>query len=252
MSDRTPYTYFVLHLPTGLKYYGSKYGKGSNPDTFWKPGGYFTSSLKVKKLLDEYGIDSFKAEVRKVFSNPDQALKYEYKFLKKVDALNKNDWLNDNYGGEKFRHVGPASKKTLQAQRNKKQSPESNIKRSNALKGRPKTDETRKKMVEAQKNRPCEKEEERRDKIRVKAIGRGHSEETKSKLATIVSGTKWINNGTNQMKVDQDELDKYLDSGWKLGRILTLVTCPHCGLTGVKHNVVRRHFDKCKYKGETL
>jgi hypothetical protein len=77
MSDRIPYTYFVLHIPTGKKYYGSKYGKGSTPETFWKPGGYFTSSEKVKNLLQEYGANSFRAEVRKVFDTPDQALNYE-------------------------------------------------------------------------------------------------------------------------------------------------------------------------------
>ena len=90
MSDRTPYTYFVLHIPTGLKYYGSKYGKGADPKTFWKPGGYFTSSVKVKKLLEDYGSDTFRAEVRKTFMSPDQALKYEYKFLHKVKALTKD------------------------------------------------------------------------------------------------------------------------------------------------------------------
>jgi hypothetical protein len=245
MSDRTPYTYFVLHIPTGLKYYGSKYGKGADPKTFWKPGGYFTSSVKVKKLLEDYGSDTFRAEVRKTFMSPDQALKYEYKFLHKVKALTKDDWLNDNYGGEKFRNYGPANAKTLLAQRNKKQSPESNIKRSNSLKGRIISDETRQKMSEMQKTRPREKEEERRSKIRNKALGRGHSDETKSKLSEIFSGTKWINNGTHQKAIDPSNLDQYLSEGWKLGRILTIVTCPHCGKSGVKHNIVRRHFDKC-------
>jgi hypothetical protein len=133
----------------------------------------------------------------------------------------------------------------LLAQRNKKQSPESNIKRSNSLKGRIISDETRQKMSEVQKTRPREKEEERRSKIRDKALGRGHSDETKSKLSEIFSGTKWINNGTNQKAIDPKNLDQYLSEGWKLGRILTIVTCPHCGKSGVKHNIVRRHFDKC-------
>ena len=251
MSDRTPYTYFLLHLPTGLKYYGSKYGKGSNPESFWKPGGYFTSSAKVKKLVEEYGVNSFRAEVRKIFSNPDQALRYEYKFLKKVKALKKNDWLNDNYGGEKFRHVGPASEKTLQAQRNKKQSLESNIKRSNALKGRIITNETRKKMSEVQKNRSIEDETTRREKIRQHALGRHQTEEVKKELSNIVSNTRWVNKEMIQKKVHKDELASYINDGWNNGRILTKVTCPHCGITGVKHNIVRRHFDKCTKK-ETL
>jgi hypothetical protein len=248
MSDRTPYTYFVLHIPTGLKYYGSKYGKDSTPDTFWKPGGYFTSSLKVKKLLKEYGIDSFKAEVRKVFENPDQALNYEYRFLKKVRALDKSEWLNENLGGEKFRNVGPASEKALASQRKKKQTPEGNAKRSASLIGRVISEDTKKRMSLSQLNRPSDREERRRDKIREKAIGREHNDNTKSKLSNIVSQTRWINNGTEQKKISAAELLSYIDLGWKNGRIFQVVSCPHCGATGVKHNIVRRHFEKCKGK----
>lgn len=248
MSDRTPYTYFVLHIPTGKKYYGSKYGKGANPNTFWKEGGYFTSSTKVKKLIEEYGTNSFKAEVRKIFNTPDEALEYEYKFLKKVNALMKEEWLNANLGGEKFKNVGPASEKALASQRNKKQSLEGNIKRSKTLTGRIISDETKQKMSDAQHSRPIQKEEERRDKIRKHAIGRGHNDNTKSKLSKIVSRTRWINDGINQKKVDMLDLDNFLKLGWKQGRILEVVTCPHCGLTGVKHNLVRKHFDNCKEK----
>ena len=248
MSDRIPYTYFVLHIPTGKKYYGSKYGKGSNPETFWKQGGYFASSVKVKTLLQEYGADSFRAEVRKIFDSPDKALNYEYRFLKKVNAVKKDDWLNENLGGEKFRHIGPVSEKTLIKLRNRKMTAESNQKRSIKLKGRVITEETRKKMSEVQKNRSEEKEQARRDKIRQHAIGRGHSDEVKQSLSKTVSETRWVNNGVEQKKVHINDLENALSNGWINGRILTIVTCPHCGATGVKHNIVRKHFDKCKYK----
>lgn len=248
MSDRIPYTYFVLHIPTGSKYYGSKYGKGANPDTFWKSGGYFTSSVKVKKLLKEYGIGSFKAEVRKVFESPDQALNYEYRFLKKVNALDKDEWLNENLGGEKFRNFGPASENALASQRKKKQTPEGNAKRSASLMGRVISEDTKKRMSLSQLNRPADKEESRRNKIREKAISRNHATDTKSKLSNIVSQTRWINNGTEQSKVNVSNLSDYIDLGWKNGRILQVVSCPHCGATGVKHNIVRRHFDNCKEK----
>jgi len=248
MSDRIPYTYFVLHLPTGLKYYGSKYGKGADPKTFWKLGGYFTSSTNVKKLIEEYGIESFTAEVRKIFKTPDEALKYEYRFLKKVNALNKKDWLNENIGGEKFKNVGPASEKALHSQRRKKQTPEGNAKRSASLKGRIISEKTRKKMAEVQRNRSKDKENERRIKIRKQATGRKHNFSTKSKLSKIVSETKWINNGVEQKKVHFSQTDEYLDSGWRKGRILKIVTCPHCNATGVMYNIIRKHFDKCKNK----
>jgi len=249
MSDRVPYTYFVLHIPTGKKYYGSKYGKGANPETFWKPGGYFTSSEKIRNLIQEYGTDSFRAEVRKIFETPDLALKYEYRFLNKVNALNKVEWLNENLAGEKFRNVGPASSKALESQRKKKQTPEGNAKRSASLKGRIISEDTKRRMSESQFSRSKDGEEARRNKIRIKATGRSHNDTTKSKLSSAVSQTRWINNGIDQKKVTVDDLDSYMKLGWKNGRILQVVTCPHCGSFGVKHNIVRRHFDKCKNKG---
>lgn len=246
MSDRIPYTYYILHIPTGKKYYGSKYGKGANPETFWKIGGYFTSSEKVKTLLQEYGAGSFRAEVRKIFDTPEQALKYEYRFLTKVHALDKTEWLNENLGEEKFRNIGPASQKALESQRKKKQTPEGNAKRSATLKGRIISDETKKRMSEAQHARPSDKEEIRRNKIRIKATGRSHNETTKFKLSSVVSQTRWINNGIDQKKINMNELDSYVKLGWKNGRILQVVSCPHCGATGVKHNIVRKHFNNCK------
>jgi hypothetical protein len=101
-------------------------------------------------------------------------------------------------------------------------------------------------MSEGQKNRSTEQEQARRDKIRKHAIGRGHSDEVKQALSSIVSQTRWVNNGTEQKKVHIDDLENAINNGWTNGRILTVVTCPHCGATGVKHNIVRRHFDKCK------
>jgi hypothetical protein len=247
-----PYTYFLLHKPTGLKYYGVKFNKRSNPKLFWVPGGYYSSSVKVKELIAQYGADSFKAEVRKTFNSVEDAVKYEYKFLRKVNAVAKNDWLNQCAIGEKFYCIMSKEARKVASDRMKiqmknfKPTAESNQKRSKTLMGRVITTETRKKMSEVQKNRSEEQEQARRDKIRKHATGRGHSDEVKQSLSSIVSQTRWINNGTEQKKVHVDELENAVNNGWKNGRILTVVTCPHCGATGVKHNIVRRHFDNCK------
>lgn len=167
---------------------------------FWTTGGYFTSSVKVKQLLEEYGTESFKAEVRKIFKLPQQALNYEYRFLDRVNALNKDDWLNKNLGGSKFRNVGPMSEKAKSARKNIKMTPESNKKRSDAMKGIPKSEKTKRLMSEVQKNRPRDQEDARRDKIRVAATGRGHNDDTKTKLSSIVSKTRWIKKILNNRK----------------------------------------------------
>jgi hypothetical protein len=208
MFNKIPYTYFVLHVPTGLKYYGSKYGRDADPDKFWKTGGYFTSSVKVKQLILEYGVDSFRSIVRKKFKTAEEALEYEYRFLKKVGALKNDEWLNKNLGGKKFKNVGPASEKTLESQRNKKQTPEGNKKRSEATKGIPKSEKTRHKMKHTWENRSVEDDLERRDKLRKKATGRGHSEDTRKELSKIVSETRWINNSVSQKKIHSNQSAK--------------------------------------------
>lgn len=246
MSERIPYTYFLFHVPTGLKYYGSKYGADANPSTFWQPGGYFTSSIKVKQLIQHYGIGSFRAQVCKIFETPAQALDYEYRFLKKVNAIKKLDWLNRNLGGHKFKNIGPASEKALVSQRNKKQSETGNRKRSIALSGRPKSESTKSKMSAAQRSRSFEKELHRRDKIRSHATGRRHSASTKSKLSVAVSNTRWINNGIISKKIQATQLQIYIQDGWIHGRLSNLLTCPICQKVGAKHNMTRHHFDKCR------
>ena len=247
-----PYTYFLYHNPTGFKYYGVKFSKRANPELFWVPGGYYSSSVKVKELIEQYGADSFRAEVRKKFTCVEDAVQYEYRFLRKVNAVSKNDWLNQCAISDKFYCIMSEEARKVSSERMKKQmknfkpSAESNQRRSNTLKGKVVTEETRKKMSEVQKNRSAEQEQARRDKIRKHATGRGHSDEVKQALSSIVSQTRWVNNGTEQKKVHIDDLENAINNGWTNGRILTVVTCPHCGATGVKHNIVRRHFEKCK------
>lgn len=252
-----PYTYFLYHKPTGFKYYGVKFSKRANPELFWVPGGYYSSSVKVKALINQYGADSFRAEVRKTFASAEEAVRYEYRFLIKVNAVTKSDWLNQCAISDKFYCMMGDEARKKASERMKKQmkgvvpTPESNQKRSKTLMGRVITADTRKKMSEVQKTRSKEKEDARREKIRKHAIGRGHSDEVKQALSKIVSETRWVNNGTDQKKVHVSELEAVLSTGWVQGRLLKVVTCPHCNATGVKHNIVRRHFDKCKYKGNT-
>ena len=104
MSIYLPFTYFIFHLPTGFKYYGAKFSKGCHPSDLWTK--YFTSSKKVKQLIEEYGKDSFVYEIRKTFTNKDDCLKWENKVLERMHVLEKDDWLNNHIGGHRFRNNG--------------------------------------------------------------------------------------------------------------------------------------------------
>ncbi len=110
MSTKIPYSYFLYHKPTGLKYYGIKHAKNCHPDQFWKT--YFSSSSIVKQLIKEHGVDSFLYSVRKTFTDSKSALLWEHKVLRRLNAAQRADWINRHNGGSKFRSPDSHSEKT--------------------------------------------------------------------------------------------------------------------------------------------
>ena len=86
-----PYTYYISWSAISKSYYGVKYGKDANPDTFWKD--YFTSSKYVKEMREKYG-DPDIIQVRKVFSEAKEAIRWEDKVLNRIKAVGREDWIN--------------------------------------------------------------------------------------------------------------------------------------------------------------
>ena len=77
-----PYTYRVIHQPSGTWYYGVRYAKGCHPSDLFK--SYFTSSVLISKLLKEDGPDSFHIEVRRIFETAELAIDWESRVLRKI------------------------------------------------------------------------------------------------------------------------------------------------------------------------
>lgn len=100
MSIYTPFTYVVKFKPTGQIYYGSRTKQGCQPTDLWT--SYYTSSKVVRQLIDEHGKDAFEVEIRKTFSTKEQALLWEHRVLRRVDAARNPLYLNKNNGDRKF------------------------------------------------------------------------------------------------------------------------------------------------------
>jgi hypothetical protein len=83
-----PYFYLIKHKTSNMYYAGSQYGKNSNPNDLLKT--YLTSSKKVKKIIENDGIDSFEIEYIDIRSD---AREYEQKYLME---------MYKKYGREKF------------------------------------------------------------------------------------------------------------------------------------------------------
>jgi hypothetical protein len=89
-----PYFYIISHKQTGIKYAGSKWAKGCHPDTFWVPGGYYTSSETIHSIIKTDGVEAF--EVLEIISDlgSQSAYDYESTFLLENDCANSKDWYN--------------------------------------------------------------------------------------------------------------------------------------------------------------
>lgn len=97
-----PYTYLIGWTSLNLWYYGSKYGNGANPKTFWIE--YFTSSNKVAYIRDKYGEPDV-IQIRKTFKDAKSCTAWEYNVLKKIlspSNPNINIWINQNVGFGEF------------------------------------------------------------------------------------------------------------------------------------------------------
>ena len=184
------YTYHLYHKPTGKHYYGARYRKDKcDPNDFWK--NYFTSSTLVHDLINEYGIDSFQYSIRKVFETPEEAIAWESKFLKKVNAQHDPNWINRHNGSNRF--IGPH-----------KLTDETKNKIASKIKGIKRSEETKKKLREKAIAREAKRKAEGW-KMPAEAIARSkntlkerikkgevnlYSEERNRKISASKKGTK--------------------------------------------------------------
>lgn len=86
-----PYTYLIGWSKHNLFYYGVRYAKKCSPDELWVK--YKTSSAYVKDIYTQYGEPDI-IQVRKVFTNAHEAMKWEHKVLRRLKVISKDFWIN--------------------------------------------------------------------------------------------------------------------------------------------------------------
>lgn len=87
-----PYTYLITHLHSGLKYYGVRYAKDSSPDDLWDT--YFTSSKRIRMLIEADGVDAFVVDIRKTFETSEAAISWETRVLHRLHIPHNPNYLN--------------------------------------------------------------------------------------------------------------------------------------------------------------
>jgi hypothetical protein len=272
MTIYTPYTYLIGWSKLDVWYYGSRYALKSNclyesgchPDDLWNT--YFTSSKHVKHFIETNGQPDI-IEIRKIFpassKNPDKkeisklidkVRIWEHKFLKRVNAPTKENWLNktDSLSIRYDKH--PLLGKSL--------SDATKNKISKTLTGRKDTEETRKKKSEIGKNRTGE-----RNHMFGKTgekhffFGKRHTDETKKIMSENKKGLKHPNYGKKRPEHSKKmsgenhfNFGKSLNNETRDKISKTLldkepIKCIYCDFSHViKAHVVRYHNENCKNK----
>ena len=90
-----PYTYLIISKIDQSFYFGVRYAKNADPSDLWRT--YFSSSKLVKKQIEEFGKNSFRAYINKTFDSVDDALKWEIEILKRT--INHPKSLNGHIAG---------------------------------------------------------------------------------------------------------------------------------------------------------
>lgn len=162
-----PYTYLIGWADHDLWYYGVQFGKNSDPNNLWNT--YFTSSKKIKMLRENVGEPDV-IQVRKVFSSPESARKWETKVIRRLDAVNSDRWLNQSDNTDKFYWQGPRG-----------QFSEDHIEKlSNAKKGKSISKEHANKLHEGR--RKSKNSPEHIEACRKSRLGKKMSPESKEKM----------------------------------------------------------------------
>ena len=251
-----PYTYLIKHRSTGKVYYGYRSAnKVESHEDLWKY--YFTSSPGVQKLIEETGVDSFDVEVRQIFETKEQAVSWETRVLRRCKVLHNERWLNQNVAG----YIVPTEESRKKISDFHKDKPKSNKHKKNlseSQKGKPKkstvyqtteyralmskiksgegnarygakvSEETRRKISEANKGKPAYNK------------GVPMSEEQKE----LIRATK----AANPYKWDAETLAKRVAS--QTGQKRQKLHCPHC-YRHIATGWYNRHSDQCRARINT-
>ena len=239
------YIYETINLINGKKYIGKHKSKEFDKN-------YYGSGTYLKKALEKYGKENFSIKIIEEISD-DKDYKYlserERSWIEVTNAVKSDKYYNNSYGGEDegWSGVNEAFKETNNYPtkfKGKHHSIKTKIKLSNALKGRvsPMKGKHLSKETKAKISKSCKGlcknymwitngkdnkfiPSEDKDKYLNLAYYPGMTkhkvtltDKMYAHLSTIAKGRKHINkNGIHKM-CKLEDLNYYLNNGWKLGR----------------------------------
>lgn len=237
-----PFTYIITHIPSNVKYYGVRFAKGCNPSDLGST--YFSSSNVVKDLIKQEGVDNFRFQVRRAFMNKEDALKWENRFLERVDAARSDKWFNRSNGNKKF-YITEFTEEMKQKMRK----PKSEETKQNMRK--PKSSEHRTKLKEhLDKVRTIpEWTNEKKTTLSIKMSGEGNHNFGRSDHPGAIKFQEIAKARKGKTREELYGAEKAAEMKQKCRRPpSTQQPCPHCGHLNKPSYMKKWHFDNCKQR----
>lgn len=187
-SNMFGYIYLTTNLINGKKYVGQHRSARFQPDK------YIGSGVLLLKAIEKYGIENFKCELLESCNSDDELNEKEIYWIKKLNAVEDEDYYNLCKGG--LGHTCDPWNKGKTGVQKRTPTMDAALEKGRHLPASPKL-----KQILS----------EYRQNVVV-------SEETRQKLSANQKGKKSITNGIENKYVFPEQLDFYLSNGWKLGK----------------------------------
>lgn len=191
------FIYMTKNLVTGKLYIG-QHKRTMNPkdiDDSW----YLGSGQLLKRAIVKYGIDNFERTIIFECESQSQLDYMEEMFIQFYNAVDDENFYNLVAGGTGIKHF-----KFTEEQKEHMRKPH-----------KPMSEETKKKWIEAHKNKLTE---EGREKLRQNAInnltGYVHSEQSKKNMSEGHKGSKSMYKDGIYKNIRPNRIEEYLADGW--------------------------------------
>jgi len=186
------FVYITTNIINGKKYIGQKIF-----DNRWK--SYLGSGIHLKSAIKKYGKENFSREIIAIAYSKEELNKLEIMFIKEHDAVKSNDYYNISSGG------GTNAGLKMSEETRKKMS-EANKGQKCYMYGKPKSEETRKKLSLANKGKKLS--EETKGKMSESGKGKPKSEQHKQNISLALKGNKSYMYGKHHSKETKDKISK--------------------------------------------
>ena len=210
---------FTVYMHTNIinnkKYVGITSRK---PEARWYNGKGYSHNNYFTNAINKYGWNNFRHEILYTGLTKEEACLKEQELIKFYKSNQHKYGYNLESGGRYCKINELTKLKISRASKGRKLSEEQKRKISQTERGKKVSKETRKRISEANKKRFMDPTERYKCGNGMRGTHPIHSEEHNKHVSEALKGKKYIHKGMTLKYVKIEEIDLYLQQGWKLGK----------------------------------